>query len=132
MKEKTKLIVSLTINSIIIALEIAGLMLSIIDWGFAMFQFYTQDSNYLALVVCIIYEVFAIKKLVNKSSEIPHWVNVLQYLALCALMLTFLVVICVLIPMSGIKSLVPMLFSGSMLFHHLLCPILMAVSFFFF
>ena len=131
MKKNTALLAAITVNGLIILLEAIGLALSLGDHGAGMFQYYTQDSNYFALFASILYEVFAFRRL-SAGKPVPRAVTTIRYMATACLMLTFFVVLFVLIPMSGIESAVPMLTRGSMLYHHLLCPILAAVSFLFF
>lgn len=127
MNDKTRLIAAVTANGIIIILELIGLIVSTLTQGFEMFQFYTQDSNYFTLGASVCYEIFAVLKLAGKS-QIPTWVSVLRYMSTCCLMLTFTVVVFVLIPLSGWAYADVMLFSGNMLYHHTLCPVLAAVS----
>lgn len=52
----------------------------------------------------------------------------LKYLAACMTTVTFLVVVCILVPMQGIE----MLYSGNFLYFHLICPLLQLFSFLFF
>lgn len=53
----------------------------------------------------------------------------MKYMAACALSLTFLVVLFVLIPLAGWSSFADKLFADTKLYHHFLCPVLTAVSF---
>ncbi len=127
MKTNLKLIAAVVVNGLIIVFEVLGLILSIDDHGLAMFQFYTQDSNYFALVASVLFEIYAVRKLRGRG-DIPGWISTVRYMATCCLTLTFLVVIFVLAPMGNWTYFVPMLTYGSMLYHHLLCPILSIVS----
>lgn len=127
---RKKLIAAMAAAAVVIVLELVGLIQSIQLWGWGMFQFYTQDSNFLALVSCLLFEPFAALYLV-RGRPIPIWVWTLRYIAACCLTLTLLVVLFVLIPMAGAVSIVPMLFESNMLYHHLLCPLLFLLSFIF-
>ncbi len=128
MKPQSKRIAAIIVNGCIVILEIIGFILSIKGLGLSMFQYYTQDSNYFALFASVLFEIFAIRSLV-KNQSLPNWVASVRYMATCCLSLTFLVVLFVLIPMSGFTNALFMLTSGSMLYYHLLCPILCVVSF---
>lgn len=119
------------LNWLFLAAEAAGTVLSLRGMGMHTFMFYTQDSNYLAMTVGIIFALFALRQLLY-SKPVPHWVYVLRYISACCLALTFTVVLAVLVPMSGPAALVPMFTGGSMLYHHLLCPVMSVVSFVFF
>lgn len=94
-----------------------------------MLRFYTQDSNLLALAACLICVVGQGIALKKKRYEMPLWIQTIKYIATCCLTLTLLVVLFVLIPMSGMQSFTMMMFHGSMLYHHFLCPVLAILSF---
>ncbi|MDD3214227.1 MAG: hypothetical protein PHY64_11165, partial [Eubacteriales bacterium] len=117
----------LILNAAIILLELQGLRLSVQAFGVSLVQFYTQDSNLLALAASLTL-VFALLKN-GKDGSIPKWVSLFNYMAACCLAVTFVVVVCVLSPMEGEGGYTVMLLSGSMLYHHLLCPVLMLFSF---
>lgn len=113
------------LSSIIVILELEGLRLSIRAFGLSLVQFYTQDSNLLALAANGVLLLTLWKR--GESGTLPLWVSLLNYMAVCCLAVTFVVVVCVLSPMEGGYAL--MLLSGSMLYHHLLCPLLMLFAF---
>lgn len=128
MEKRFKLILALIANAAIVILELVALALSLLEHGLGNFTFYTQDSNYLAATISLIYCVYAVKCL-RGSGEMPQWVGVLRYISVSCLMVTLFVVLLVLMPMSGENALF-MLYGGSMLYQHTICPILAAVSFF--
>lgn len=128
MSHRKALAASIGINGLIVVFETIALVMSIREHGVGMFQYYTQDSNYLALGSSVIYTIFAVRKFAGKQ-EIPEWVATIRYMASCCLLLTFTVVLFVLIPMSGFQYAGKMLLQGAMLYHHLLCPVLSAASF---
>lgn len=128
---KKRLLASLIINAVIFVLEIVGLILSIQAHGAGLFQFYTQDSNILAMLACGACVVAALIGLKKKSTAPPVWIKLSKYMATCCLAVTFLVVIFVLCPTYGPGSMKIFMFSGSMLYHHLICPILALLSFIF-
>lgn len=118
----------------VVAMEIAGAVLSARRNGTGMFRFYTEDSNLLALCACALCAFFTLRAL-RQGRPLPEWVRTVKYMAAACLTVTFLVVVCVLAPMmgaAGYHGYQMMLLSNSMLFHHLLCPIVLFISFVFF
>ena len=88
----TKLKFALVINLAIVLLEIVGLILSVQRHGTGVFMFYTENSNYFALIVSIIFSVFACMELKQRKT-IPKWVKVLRHTTTVCLSITFLVVL---------------------------------------
>lgn len=111
----------LLIHAEVIIFEIIGLLYSIEIHGIALFFFYTQDSNLLALVTSILFLVCLSQKIY------PRWLELLRYMSVCCLSLTFLVSALILAPTGG--GYMDTFFQGSKLYHHLLCPALMFVSY---
>ena len=115
-------------NTLIVIFEIIALILSLTAQGVENFMFYTQDSNYLAMAVSLLFCVYAVRELRGKG-RCPAWIHILRYIAVSCLMLTFFVVLFILMPAMGENAFF-MLYGGSMLYQHTLCPILAVVSFF--
>jgi len=95
------------------------------NWG--SLAMYTVLSNYLGLIASVVY-------LVRPSGVAARF---LRYMATVCLTVTFLVVVCVFLPMYGrdgnlSEGVSAMLLKGNMPVHHLICPILSFVSFVFF
>lgn len=130
MKKEYRLRCALCANALIVILEIVALVLSVVEQGLGSFLFYTRDSNYLAMAVSLLFCIYAVRELRGKG-EIPNWLYSLRYIAVSCLMVTFFVVILVLMPAMGENALF-MLYGGSMLYQHTLCPILAVLSFFVF
>ena len=130
MKRDNRLVAALCANALIVLFELIALVLSLIDQGLESFQFYTQDSNYLAMAASLCFCLYGVKHL-RGEGDMPQWVRTFRYVTVSCLMVTFFVVILVLMPMMGENAL-SMLYGGSMLYQHTLCPILAAVSFFVF
>lgn len=126
--EKRRLALAFLANAAIVGLELIALALSLMEHGLGNFAFYTQDSNYLAAAASLLYCVYAARRL-RGGSEIPPWVHSFRYVSVSCLMVTFFVVLFVLMPMAGENALF-MLYGGSMLYQHTICPILAAASFF--
>ena len=111
--------VALILNLIVLALEARGLALSIPGRRWKIFAFYTQLSNLTAVISSLLLVMFGM---------VPT-VIVLRYLSSCMLVMTVLVTVCVLIPLGGDPKL--LLFSGSGLYVHLLCPTVSVGSYLF-
>ncbi|MCH3961554.1 MAG: hypothetical protein LKF53_08240 [Solobacterium sp.] len=125
-----RLKISLLCNLLTVLLEAigAGLYVCRSGWNFA--EFYTEDSNVFAMLACLCLALCEMEMLRGKRTSIPGWIQFAKYISAVCLTLTFLVVIFVLIPMQGgISTAHFMLVDGSMLYHHLFCPILVFVSF---
>lgn len=126
---KRKLVLGLIFNFIILILEIVGLFLSIQRHGIKVFTFYTENSNYFALVVSLIFCIYSIISL-KKQTTLPYWVHVLRFIATVCLTITFIVSIFIIIPFK--PSLYKyMIYQGSSLYQHILCPLLSFFSFLF-
>lgn len=121
MSEKTALRAALMLNLAVVVMEIVSAAMSWRQLNLGMFMFYTQDSNILACAACALLAAFQLRAL-RTGAAIPLWAQRLKYAAVCCLSVTFLVVVLVLAPMSG-GAYGVMLLSGTMLYHHLLCPL---------
>ena len=106
---------------IIIILELTAFKKSLKWHGLKKnFIFYTQISNLITLISAVLLVVFGTKE--------P--VEVLRYLSVCMLVMTFFVTACILVPMSGKAK--ELLFSGSGLYHHLIIPVVSTLTYEFF
>lgn len=105
-------------NLILLPLEVRALSLCLQGrrWQ-ALLVFYTQLSNLLTVIASLLLVLF------GQSA----WVSALRYTSVCMLLMTFFVTACILVPMGGEP--VKLLFSGSGLYHHLLCPVLSTASY---
>ncbi len=130
MKKDNKLIISLGINILIIMLELIGFFIVTRNLKFQTFIYYTQDSNLLLLISSMIYSYYLILQLQGKKVKIPKWFTILRFTATLSVLVTFVVVLTVLTPMFS-NGLVGAFLEGSMLYHHLLCPLLGVGSFIF-
>ena len=117
---------SLIINSVIVVLEIIALIISTKNLGYLGLEFYTVDSNILALISSLILVIYL---LTNK--KIPRWLSLFKYIATLGLTLTLIVVLFILLPMSNFNY-SGLFLKGVMPLHHLICPILGIVSFIFY
>ncbi len=118
--------ISLLLNILIIILEIIGFAVSYNNMHRIGIEYFTEESNLLALICSIIFVIYLIK---NKT--IPKWLNEFKYITNINLAITFLVVLFILIPMDNF-SYKKYLLDGTMKYHHLICPLLSICSFIFF
>jgi hypothetical protein len=139
-------IAAFIINLLIFIMEAYFFIVCIKDSGIGVMEFYTQDSNMLAMTVSFIFVLtYAIKWTKEREKarrngsilnpqvlRIPGWLTALRFSATCCLTLTFAVVVAVLAPMvGGLKGYAFMLFNGNFICFHFLAPILSFVSFMF-
>lgn len=122
MKDK----IALVINTAIVILEAIALPMVFIPRGIEAAQYYTQLSNIMLLIASAILEFYLIRK-VFKKTAIPRRVGLTLFSAIAATTVTFIVVLTILSWQVG--DLGWLLFHGSMLFTHTLCPTLGIVLF---
>lgn len=124
--ENSRLYYSFIINILIIIMELFAFLVCYKESGFACFEYYTQDSNLFLMFTSLLYII----SLLICDKKIPHFVSLLKYAATTSVVITFLTVVTILAPvMGGYKV---MLLDGTMLIHHLICPIFGFVTFVFF
>lgn len=130
-KEKTnkKAIISTILNYFIVILEIYAISVSARNKGYGMFRFYTDNSNMLALISCFLLAIYQTVSLLKNKDITPAWVKIFKYYSTCCVALTFVIVSCFLAPLCGLNGIVIMFTYNSMLYHHLLCPLLVIISF---
>ena len=117
------------LDTVITVLEIISMHIVFSSNGLFGFAFYTHDSNIIALIACLLSAAYSFRYL-KSDRPVPQWTGVLKFAAAAGLTLTFLVVVFVLAPITGggLNSYRMMLTTGSMLYQHLLCPILIVIS----
>lgn len=117
--------INLIINSTIVILEIIGFILVFNELGITSLEYYTEDSNLLLLISSIIFIIYN-----SKNNKLPSWFKSFRYIAIVSTTLTLIIVLTVLSRTTDF-GLYHLLFNGSMLYHHTLCPILAILSFVF-
>ncbi len=113
---------SITLNILIIIFEIVGFMIAYNETNRICIEYYTEDSNLLALISASLYIVF-----VMRNKKIPKLLSELKYVSGICLTITFFVVLFILAPIYNYNYYY-FLLHGSMLFHHFLCPILFVLT----
>ena len=117
--------INLIINLAIVILEIIGFTLVFNELGITSLEYYTEESNLLLLISSIIFIIY-----LYKNNELPSWFKSFRYIAIVSTTLTLIIVLTVLSWTTDF-GLHHLLFNGSMLYHHTLCPILAILSFVF-
>lgn len=115
--------IQIIINLMLIILEIIGFMLVIHEFGAKTFEYYTEDSNFLLLISSIIIIPYLLS-----DRQLPSWFNSMRYVSVVSTTLTFIIVVTVL-SWTTDWGLHYLLFEGSMLYHHTLCPLIALSSF---
>ena len=118
---------SLAVNLVIVLLEIIGFVRAFKALGIGVMRFYTQDSNLLLLGASLGYIAW---NLMHPDREAPRWLRILKLTGTIGVMITFVIVITVLSWTTNM-GLWTLLTSGSMLYHHTLCPLLGLITFLF-
>lgn len=116
---------ALIFNAAVVLLEIVAVCLNLREGGVTVFRYYTVLSNVFAGLVSAVFVCFFL----TRRGQTPLFVARLRYYATCCLTITFLVVVFILAPMLEGYTLWRLLTQGSMLYQHLLCPVLAIVSF---
>lgn len=121
-------LLSILCNAAIVRMELWAIPMSWDGVHEQMFTFYTENSNLFAMAVSALMVLCQIWALIF-GREIPRWVKNLKYMATCCLALTLLTVVFVLAPMYGPSGHYIMLCTSSMLYNHLLNPVVACLSF---
>ena len=132
-KKKTKkvdniVVAGLVINSLIVLLELIGLVICFSIHGLEIFEYYTVDSNLLLLLSSGFLVYTNACKLLGKDAFNIKWFAPFRYVSVLSTIVTFFVVLTVLAPHDGFKA---MFIEDAFVFYHLLCPLLAAVCFVF-
>ena len=98
--------INITINLLMVILEIIGFVLVFKELGIASLEYYTEDSNLLLMISSIILLIY-----ISKNKELPSWFKSFRYIAIVSTTLTLIIVLTVLT--------------------HTLCPVLAILSFVF-
>lgn len=122
---------SMILNLLIVFFAASGFVLCYFHWGWRLLTFYTEFSNFFAMITGTIVYIYQLKDF-RENKPMPYWVKLLKYFSTCCLALTFFVVLFILAPGSGKGGFYTMFISGSSLYFHFLNPILAMVSLIFF
>ena len=124
-------VLSIVLNLAVVLMEPVAIRMSWEAVGNQTFTFYTENSNVFSAVVCLLVVLAQLQGLVT-GRPLPRWVKTLKFIAACCLTMTFLTVVLVLAPYYPEQGgVVFLLTESSMLYHHLLNPLCVFVSFVF-
>ena len=115
--------VGICLNVVLIILECIALIQCWDALGCIDFTYYTIDSNIFVLISAILYLI--------SRKNIPEIVQLAKYSSTVSVLITFLIVLFVLYPMSNFNFQFLFL-SGPNLLMHVICPIIASISFLFF
>lgn len=124
-------VLSIVLNLAVVLMEPVAIRMSWEAVGNQTFTFYTENSNVFSAVICLLVVLAQLRGLVT-GRPLPRWVKTLKFIAACCLTMTFLTVVLVLAPYYPEQGgVVFLLTESSMLYHHLLNPLCVFVSFVF-
>ncbi len=126
MKNNMKKKASLFLNGLIIIVEVFALIVSFQVDKMVHIEYYTMDSNLLALLSSIIYVIYLLR-----NEKLSKFAKILKYISTVCLTITFIVVLVILLPMVNFNFNL-ILFDGTMFYHHVLCPVLAIITFIFY
>ena len=129
--DQLRRVLSILLNLAVVRMEPIAIRMSWEAVGEQALTFYTENSNLFSAAVCLLVAVCQLWALLS-GRALPRWVKRLKFIAACCLTLTFLTVVFVLAPYYPDEGgVVFLLTESSMLYHHLLNPVLVFVSFVF-
>lgn len=122
-------VLALIANLAVAGMALYGITTAARHSGWSILKYYTQLSNLFGALACLLISGFEIESIRANREKTPVWAYCIQFSAVCCLMVTFLVVLFVLAPDAGKNGYRVMLTQGDMLYHHLLCPLLILIAF---
>ena len=125
-------VVSFIINGILVVLAVIGTVMSVHSHGsvLASMVYYTQDSNLFLGAASLLYAIAQVRAIRHGTGIVPGWIRKMKYFSVCCIAVTLFVVLFILAPMaSSLGGLRWILFSGSMLYQHLLSPVIAIAGF---
>ena len=93
--------------------------------GLRTFCMFTVNSNILCAASMAMVIPYTLDGMRKHNYHLPRWITVLVYAGVTAVALSFLISLCVLAPVKGFV----LIFTGSRLFLHGICPILAIIAF---
>lgn len=130
---KTKAGISLILNCLTASITFFVIVLlffiddPVINNGWESFLFFATDANLLTAVASVIVAVYDIRILRGKADALPKYAELLKYVGVVSLMLTFATVMLFLIPLYGVSYEL----GGTNCHMHLVAPMMSLFSFLF-
>ena len=125
LSRKKRLTTALVINIIIIICELYA---HFVHFSISSYIMYTMISNALLLIVAIIDSVYLIRALKGAKNTNPVWLQRLRFMTTLSVAVTFIVTLTVLTWTTSLGFFF-LMFGGTQLFLHTICPILATFSF---
>ena len=126
--DRVRRVLSIILNLIVVRVEPIAIRMSWEAVGEQTLTFYTENSNLFSAAVCLLVAVCQVWALFT-GRELPLWLKRLKFISTSCLAMTFLTVVIILAPMyEDGNGWYIMLFTGSMLYHHFLNPVLAILS----
>ena len=127
-----RLLLAIVVNIAVMALEVWVMVSDFRVLGWKIFSYYTELSNLLAFVACGLGAAYSVIALMKKDYIIPEFVKIIKFVAASLLTVIFFVVLFVLTPheVANGASLFSLV-SGTMLFSHIVIPLLVVADFVF-
>lgn len=122
-------LVMIALDFAMICMEIYALGVSLGESGGKMFRYYTQDSNLLALIVCIVCAAKGIKDLIcgQKSSV---YLRRLRYICASCMSLTLVMAGTLLVSVEPGRTFYSFMLEGKYLYLHTICPLVAILQLF--
>ena len=132
--DHNRCLIALTTSSAIALITFIGLVVKLLTplsentllAGADNFRYFTVLSAMLVSYFSILCIPFEVQGLKQKNYHLPRWIVDFLYVGVCCSTMTFLISVFVIAPARGVRE---TLFSGSLLYLHLLCPLLSLVLF---
>ena len=132
MKNKSYLI-GFILNLLCALLASVGLIIQLVETPTgAIFQYYTILSNTFCVIISTLISIFYGINTFIKPVKIPKVIQVMRYVDVTMLLVTFLTVVFFLSWSIEEYTFLELLSKGSMLYHHTLVPLIAIVSFIFY
>ena len=121
--------IALILNIAAFVFGCVGIIFRLANTGISdFFLYYTQISNVIAVISSAIF--IAVRK--SEDRNVIVFMKCSRYLSACMLTMTFIVVMCLFIPMSGGAVTGRLLGSVNGMMHHAVCPVISVASYIFF
>ncbi len=137
-RHRLRLLFLLLADAAVLCMEAWALRIAWRDSGMSMLRYFTNDSNLLALVVCAADGFVTAWTLCTGREKRPRWAKLLRYITASCLLLTFLVTLCITVPLNigGAWPTFWDAFAGFMIHGtywclHTLCPLFLFFTFVF-
>ena len=124
---KKRIVFAILFNFVILCFEVFALIECIKLKGILTFTYYTTTSNFLALIVSLLFCIVAPICLI-KNKTLPTWLSLFRFTSTVCLCITFIISLFIIVPLYP-NLLNYMILQNPGIFQHLICPLLSLFSF---